>query len=283
MIKKIITSMIMITALTVLSGCPGTTRFDTVAQKQEQPTANNVPTPNKVQTPEEVKSNTLQKSLEEAIKRINDAIAKGDLIAKLSAEKEALMINVHISESNAKQWEQNAKSYSSQFNEKNIELKNAKLDAWKEKLWWMAGICGFLSIVAGGIAWGWPLIRPLAVKASAIFGAVSVIMLIVAQTIGTIAWILGLVPYILGVGILIAIIFGILALRHWYKDHHGLEQTIEGIEPLKANIPGFSDHMVKFVDGSMVSHIKDIRNNIQVKNITKKAKEEAAKIKSIVK
>lgn len=264
MLKKILIGLIIVF---VLTGCKGCTedRVETDTKNDSAPIANNVPAPDKTVSPTEQKIEILKKKLDESDKRAAEAAANGEIIAKLSAEKDSLGLKVQLAEAYAKEWEQNAKSYSSQKDEKEKELSQAKLDAWKEKLWWMAGICGLLSIVGAGVAWGFPLLRPIATKASIIFGAIAGIMLVVAQMLSTIAWLLGLVPYILGIAILAVIIYGIVALRHWFKDHSSLQQTIEGIEPIKKNIKGFGDHMLKHVDGTMVEHIKSYKKKIREK------------------
>jgi hypothetical protein len=267
MFKKIILGVMLF----ALCACP-----DDNVRKEDKPTdtkpvATNVPEPEKTVSPGEQNIETLKKKLEESEKKAAAAVEKGDTIAKLTAEKESLGLKVQLAEAYAKEWKQNAEAYGSQRDEKEKELKEAKLDAWKTKLWWMAGICGLLAIVAGGIAFGFPLLRPVAWKASAILGAIAGIMLFVAQALGTIAWLLGLVPYIIGIAVLAAIVYGAVALRIWSKDHNSLKQTIEGIEPIKNNIKGFGDHMLKYVDGNMVDHVKSYK---------KKMREVAAKAKA---
>jgi len=213
-------------------------------------------------TPQEQKIDDLKKKLDASDKKIME-VADGKLIDRLTAEKESLGLRVQLADAYSEQWKLNAKSYEGQKVEKDQELKNAKLDSWKEKLWWMAGICGFAAIVAGGISFAFPLIRPIAIKASIAMGAIATIMLITAQCITTVAWLLSLVPYILCIGAIGVIIYAIIALRHWWKDHQSLKQTIEGIEPIKAQVANFSDHMLKFVDGNMVKHVKKIREKIK--------------------
>lgn len=235
--------------------------------------ATNAPAPEKTKSPDEQNSDILKKKLEEAEKKANEAVERGDIIAKLSAEKEALVLKTQLAESYVKQWKANAESYKDQTIAKEEELKVAKLDAWKEKLWWMSGICGFLAIVAGGVAWGFPLLRPVAVKASLILAAIAGIMLFVAQSLTTISWLLGLVPYIIGVAGLIALVYIFFAIRHWWMDHSGLKQTIQGIEPLKEDIEGFSDHMLKYVDDTMVNHVKNIRGKLGLRKALDPEKE----------
>jgi len=259
--------------LVALSGCSGS---DSESVRDDKPdnnhVATNVPEPEKKMSPGEQNIETLKKKLEESEKKAAEAAAKGEIIVKLTAEKESLGLRVQLAEAYAKEWKQNAEAYSYQKEEKEKELKEAKLAAWRTKLWLMAGICGFLAIIAGGVAFGFPLLRPLATKASLILGAISGIMLFVAQAIGTIAWLLGLVPYIIGAGLIAAVIYAAIALRYWYKDHNGLKQTIEGIEPIKDKIEGFGDHMLKYVDDAMVNHVREYKTKIRdkAKKIIKK-------------
>lgn len=230
--------------------------------RPEQSVATNVPTPEKVMTPQEQKIATLQKQLTDSDQKAALATANNNIIARLTAEKESLMIRTQLAEVYAIQWKQNAASYSAQAVEKNQELKDAKLEAWKEKLWWMAGICGVVALIAGAVAWGMPLVRPIAMKASIILAALAGLMLFVAESLATVAWLLGFVPYILGFGGLVAIGYAVVALRHWWKDHHGLKQTIEGIEPIKDQFVGFSEHMIKHVDSTLCDHVNAYRNKM---------------------
>lgn len=261
MLKKIILSVMLLALCGCPGGCPDTIRKE--GDKPTSPVATNVPTPEKTISPSEQNIETLKIKLEESDKKAAEAAAKGETIAKLSAEKDSLGLRVQLAEAYAKEWKENAQIYSEQRDSKEQELKEAKLDAWKTKLWWMAGICGLLAMVAGGVAFGFPLLRSVAVKAAIILGAISGIMLFVAQALGTIAWLLGLVPYIIAIGGLAALVYGTVAFRHWYKDHNGLKQTIEGIEPIKDKIEGFGDHMLKYVDGVMVNHVKSYKKKIK--------------------
>jgi hypothetical protein len=286
MFKKILICLMF--SVLLCSGCSGCrdTRSNgnnTEPNKETPAIATNAEVPERTLSPDEQNVEYLKEKLALAEKKAAEAAVKGDIVARLTAEKEALMLRTRIAESYAKQWEANAKAYTAQVESKDIELKNAKLDAWKEKLWWMAGICGFLGIVAGGVAFGFPLLRPLATKAALILASISIIMLIVAQCITTIAWILGLVPYILGFGLLVALIIGIIALRHWWLDHNGLKQTIEGIEPLKEEIDGFGDHMLKYVDDPMVNHVKNIRGKLGLKKPVDQEKEDLKKELALLK
>jgi hypothetical protein len=261
MIKHILVGL---TTLFLLTGCKGCTedRVEADQKPTTAPIATNVPTPVNTLSPTEQNIEALKKKLDEADKRAAEAAAKGETITKLSAEKDSLGLRVQLAEAYAKEWKQNAESYAEQKTEKEKELKDAKIDAWKEKLWWMAGICGLLAIVAGGICIAFPLLRPVAKYASGGMAAIAVLMLIVAQSLATVAWLLGFVPYIIGLAILAGLVYLVVALRHWYKDHHGLQQTVTGIEPLKESIEGFSDHMLKYVDGPLVDHVKGIRTKL---------------------
>ena len=268
MIRNIFLAIFLV-IICSLGGCDK--RENTPSDTKPVPTiATNAEVPTQTLTPDEQKVQDLKKQLEAAEKKADDA--KKDIVAKLTAEKEILVLQKKLAETYSKIWEENAKNYSLQITSKDKEIKDAKLDAWKEKLWWMAGICGLLAIVAGGIAWGFPLVRSFAIKAGLVLGAISVTMLIVAQCLATVAWLLGFVPYILGFAIVVALVFGGLALRHWWKDHNGLKQTVEGIEPIKEKLEGFKDHMLKYVDGTMVDHVKAYRNKLGIikDKVTKK-------------
>lgn len=258
MIKK----LLLILSILLIFSCGEAQNTNTPRESPITPPISNTPTPTSTLTPQEQKIDDLKKKLDESDKKIA-LLSNGNIVDKLTAEKDSLGLRIQLSEAYSTQWKLNAESYNSQKKEKEQELKDAKLESWKEKLWWMAGICGFVAIVAGGISIGFPLLRPIAIKASIIVGAIATIMLIVAQCISTIAWLLGLVPYILALGAISVIVYSIVALLHWWKDHNGLVQTVEGIEPIKAQVPNFKDHMLKYVDGGLVKHVKKIRTKIK--------------------
>ena len=257
MVKK----LLLILSILLVFSC-GEVQNTNTSRESPTPPISNTPTPTSTLSPQEQKIDDLKKKLDDSDKKIA-LLSNGNVVDKLTAEKDSLGLRIQLSEAYANQWKLNAESYNSQKIEKEKELKDAKLESWKEKLWWMAGICGFVAIIAGGISIGFPLLRPIAIKASIIVGAIATIMLIVAQCISTIAWLLGLVPYILAIGVISILIYSIVALIHWYKDHHGLVQTVEGIEPIKAQVPNFKDHMLKYVDGGLVKHVKKIRTKLK--------------------
>lgn len=282
--KKLI---LLISMCFALCGCPGDSATGG-SNRNESSIATNVEVPTKTKSPEEQKIDDLKKKLDESDRKAAEAGAKSDIIARLSAEKDSLGIRTQLAEAYSEQWKKNADSYKSQEKEKEQELKDAKLDAWKTKLWWMAGICGLLAIVAGGVAWGFPLIRPIATKASIILGAIAALMLFVAESLATVAWLLGFVPYVLAFGGLVALVFVALAVRHWWKDHNGLSQTIQGIEPIKEEFEDFKDHMLKYVDGSLVDHVKTYRNKLfttvstDVKKVVTPVVEDVKKVEDTV-
>jgi len=259
MFKKILLTCIILLAF---GGCAN--REDSKTSSTDNKVTENVPKPVAEKSPQEQKIADIQKKLEIVDKKIIDS--PGSVVTRLTYEKESLSLKVQLAEAYSQQWKANAIAYMSQVKDKEVELKNAKIEAWQVKLWVMAGICGLIAIIAGGVAIGFPLLRPVAVKASAIVGGVAVIMLIVAQCLPTVAWMLGIVPYILGVAGVVVLIYCIFALREWYRDHVGLEQTVEGIETIKGKMSGFGDHMLKYVDGGMVDHIKNIRGKLNSKN-----------------
>lgn len=247
------------------SGCPEERSNAPSNQTPSGQVANNVPVAPVELTPEQQRVKTLEQQLIDTQKKVKEATDKGDIIAKLSAEKEELIIKEKISTANAKQWEANALAYKGQAADKDVEIKDAKIEIWKERLWIMAGICGLLAIVAGGIAIGFPLLRSVAWKAGAILAGIATLMLIVAQMLTTVAWLLGFVPYILGLAVAVGLFFGAVALRHWFKDHRGLEQVITGVEPLKDQIEDFGKHMSQYVDTPMENHIKAMRTKLGLK------------------
>jgi hypothetical protein len=205
----------------------------------------------------------LKKQLESFEKKVKEYTEKNDTVNKLIAEKEALNVNIKIAETYSDNWKQSAENYKKDVGTKDEEIKVAKLDAWKVKLWVMSGICGFLGIVFTAVAFGLPLLRPIATKAAIVLGAVSIIMLIVAQSLTTIAWLLGFVPYIIGFAVLVALAYGVYMCKLWWIDHKSLEQTISGIEPIKSKMEGFKNHMLEYVDKKQVDHIAKYRDSLK--------------------
>lgn len=261
--KYVLGSLLAVICAFMLWGCPADK--PTVDTRNQPAIATNVEAPVKVLSPDEQKVADLQKKLDISDKKVVDATLKSDTIARLSAEKESLALKAQISEENAKIWQQNATAYKAQEADKDKEIEAAKIDAWRERLWIMAGIMGFLALVAGAVAWGFPLIRPVATRASAILGALAALMLILAKCLGVIAFVIDIAPYVLVFGLVVAVGYAVVALRHWWKDHNGLSQTVQGIEPIKEEFTNFGDHMLKYVDGSLVDHIRDYRKKLNQK------------------
>jgi len=257
---------LIILALAMFSSCddrPVPTGDDT------NPIANNVPTPEKIKSPIEQKIDTLQKQLEELNKKAEEANAKGSKIDALIVEKDALVVKKQLAEAYATEWKNNATAYSSEIKAKDKEISTSRIDSWKVKLWWMAGICGLLGIAAFAITIAYPLLAPFASKAWKILGVASAVMLVVAECLSTVAWLIGFVPYIIGLAAAIGVVYGIAALRHWWLDHRTSNQLIQTLEKLKVNIPNFSDHMDNNLDEPVINHIgkKRVALNLKKKPI----------------
>jgi hypothetical protein len=292
MIKKLFLALCLSMMLFSCGGNPQTP----ANRGPDSSIATNVEAPTHVDSPEEKKIADLKKKLDASDKKAAEATLKSDTIARLTAEKDSLGIRTQLAEAYAEEWKRNAIAYATQEKDKDKELSAAKIDAWREKLWWMAGICGLVALIAGAIAWGMPLIRPVAVRASLILGALAGLCLFVAQILPTIAWLLGFVPYVLVFVGVVVVGYAVVALRHWWKDHNGLSQTIQGIEPIKEEFEDFGDHMLKYVDGSLVDHVKNYRKKLftsvtkvvtpvvdEVKSDVKKAGEAATQVLPVIK
>jgi hypothetical protein len=260
-INYFLLSYFLLTLALIFTSCTGggSTR---VVIPPPTPVATNVPAPVKSESPEEQKIDQLNKQLEVINAAQTKAANNNDKIGQLSSEKDALQTKSQLALEYAKMWQGNALSYKSQETDVEKQLVDAQLDAWKVKLWWMSGICGLLGIIACGIAWGFPILRPVAMRASGILAAIAMLMLVVAQSLSTISAVLGLVPYILIFAGLVGVGYVVIALRHWWKDHHSLAQTIQAIEPVKNQIDDFKDHMLKNVDSTLIDHIDVYRKKL---------------------
>lgn len=224
-----------------------------------------VPKPADEKSPQQERVKDLEAQLAAANKHLEDMKAKGDKIEILTAEKESLLVKMNLAQAYANQWKLNAESYEAQKKDKDRELNQARLDAWKMKLWILSGICGLLSIVAFAMCFGWPLLAPIAKKAGAILGAVALLMLLVAESLGTVAWLLGLVPYILGLGALIAAGFGVYALVQWFEDHNSLNQVVTAVDKVKKQVTGFGEHMEHELDSHVIKHVDKAREKLGIK------------------
>jgi predicted phage tail protein len=205
----------------------------------------------------------LNQKIKESEDKIKQAKEKNDELARLKAEKEWLEYKMSLAIAQVKQLKANIDTYKTQVSDKEKEIKEARILAWQEKLWWAAGIIGFLAIVATAVCIGFPLIRPVAKYAAAILSGLSVTMLVVAYMLPTIAWLLSLVPYILIGSLVVGAGYAVYLLRHWWKDHTGLIQTINGIEEIKPSIKGFGDHMTRHVDTVLENQIRNYKQKIK--------------------
>lgn len=273
---KILRIFLVILFAFAITSCNNSCSQDRETSKPEENTTTIPIVPPKVITPTEQKIDDINVKIEANNAIIAKAMMDKDLISQLSAEKDNLQLKIKLNTQYIQQLEDNNKAYSSQVKDKDEEIKTAKLDAWKTKLWWMAGIMGLLSIVAGGVAIGFPLLRPIAVKAAAIGAGISVLLLITAESLATVAWLLSLVPYILiGAAIIGAICVFIFA-RHWWLDHHGFNQVVSAIDPVKNQVKDFSTHMNNELDSFVINKVKDTK--AKLKNAKNKLKEIEKKI-----
>lgn len=248
----------------LLCGCP---KDDNIRTDPQNPPNTVVPVPTKVEDPNEKKI----KDLETQIKELGTKVEKGDKdkVGKLEDEKELLQKKRELDLAYIQELKDNVAAYDLQIKDKNVEIKNAKIEAWQVKLWWASGIIGFISLVAFGVCIGWPLLRAGAWRAGAICAGIATMLLIAAQYLGTIAWLLSLVYYLIIAAFIIGLVFAFIFLRHWWMEHHTLKQLVGAIQPVKNQIKDFGKHMDNELDSFAIKTVQGMKEKTGLKTYNK--------------
>lgn len=217
-------------------------------------------------TPGQQKMTDLQKRLTDAEAARDKAVADNKVIDRLTAEKDILQIRTQIAEEQSKQLLQNVEAYKTQITDKNKEISAAHVSEWQTRAYILAGILGFLALVAGAVAFGWPLLRSVAVWASGILGALALLLTVAAKLMPLFAWVLSWIPYIAGAALLVAVIYGLIALRHWWLSHHTAQQLVKYVEAKKptvvAELAEFKDTLRTHLDAPIESFIWRTRKGL---------------------
>lgn len=190
------------------------------------------------------------------IKQSLDAIAiaeaKGDRLAKLQAEKDglsALLVQKGEEERDVR----------AQLTTKGREIASEREAQAQARLYWLAGIMGFLSLVGGGVAVFVPMVSTWAVRFSMACGAVATLALFAA-------W---LVPYLIWIGAALGLAGISAGVVWWYRDHKTARQVIAGVEAVKDRLPGYKEHFRQFIDEDADLWVDALRKKYHIQQVPK--------------
>lgn len=184
-------------------------------------------------TPEQEKLTDLQKHLKDAETAETKAVADGKAIDRLSAEKDILQTRTQIAEEQSRQLLQNVEAYKRQITDTDKAIEAQQIKDLQGRLYFYAMILGLLALVAGAVAYGWPLLRSVALWATAIISALATLLAVAAKLLPLIYWIGDLIPYLGAVCAVVIAGYGLVALRHWWLAHHTSQQLITYVEAAK--------------------------------------------------
>jgi hypothetical protein len=178
------------------------------------------------------------------------AESKGDKLAKLQAEKDGLAALLE----QKREEERDARE---QLAAKKKEIASEREALAQARLYWFAGILGFLALVGGGVAIFVPVVSQWAVRFSVACGATASLALFAA-------W---LVPYLIWIGIALGVVGLMATLVWWYRDHKTARQVIAGVEAAKDQLPGYKAHFRQFVDEDADKWVNLIRKRYKIQQV----------------
>ena len=177
-----------------------------------------------IKTPIDIAKDKVKGALDERDK----AVQNNDDLGRLKAEKKALA--AQLEKVNAERDELTAS-----IKRKGEEIDEERISVAQDRAYIIAGICGFLGVVALAVSFFLtiPLFARLARTAAGILGALAVLCM-------AFAW---LVPYIWPIVGGLAILMAIAGVLGWRGDHQGLGQVVKAVEPIKNEVEGMGDKL----------------------------------------
>ncbi len=176
----------------------------------------------------------------------DEQAAGSDRLKVLEAQKREANARAAKAEQEAKQWHQ----VSSQ---KDTQITTEQNHRRQVQLYWLSGILILLALAATVLAIWQPMLRKIA-------GGFAVACVAVAGLALFLAW---LIPYLIWVGVSLAVI-GVGAVVFWWiRDHKSLRQVVESVGAAKAQIPAFKDGyreiFSKIIDSNVDRNIDKVR------------------------
>lgn len=225
----------IIFVLLMLTGCPSSCED----RKDDKPVFPPVEQPK----PEDPASRV--KALE---KRLAEAAARGDEIARLSALKDLIAERL-------RQAETDVANLKAQTKEADKALGEARTEAAQTKLWWFVGIMGVASAALVALAIFVPSVAKWSVRGAVACGATAALAAFVS-------WLL---PYLFWVGLAILVIGLVSAIVYWRLDAKSRDQVVKAVDDFKHRMPDYKDHFGKYIDEDADRHLDRTRERLGLK------------------
>lgn len=202
-----------------------------------------------VSAKQEAKFDTLTTAIRKAEDAVSSAVAAGDRVKELEAERDLYRAQAARATAIADEQALLATSFEAKADGLEKGIYQAKLDEAESKLYWFAGIMGFATIVSIAICIAFPLTRAYAIYFPIVFASLAGVSIAAAQ----------LLPYlrIIGIGIGVVGVAGILIA--WARRDRGLKQLTQAIEPLKDKIDDYKTHFRQYIDSDVDKLLDKIR------------------------
>lgn len=181
-------------------------------------------------------------------KKLADAVAKGDELARLSTLKDLISEKL-------RQAETEVATLKAQSKEADKAISEARTEAAQVKLWWFVGIMGVASAALVALAIFVPSVARWSVRGAVACGAV-------AALAAFISWLL---PYIFWIGLALLIIGIVSVIVYWRLDAKSRDQVVKAVDDLKERVPGYREHFNQYIDEDADRHLDRTRERLGLK------------------
>lgn len=178
-------------------------------------------------------------------KKLDEAIKRGDEVARLSALKDIIAERL-------RQAETEVANLKTQSKEADKALGAARTEAAQTKLWWFVGIMGVACAALVALAIFVPSVAKWSVRGAVACGAT-------AALAAFISWLL---PYLFWIGLAILVIGLISVIVYWRLDAKSRDQVVKAVEGLKDRVPDYKDHFRQYIDEDADKHLDRTRQRL---------------------
>jgi len=157
----------------------------------------------------------------------------GSEVDQLKAEKDALVKQRDLAHAERDAATAKASDLDKSIKDKDDQIAESRDRAIQERIYWFAGILGFVALVGGVVAFAFPLARSWA-------GGISIACGVMAGVAVFAAW---LVPYMWWVGAVVVVSAVIGTFLAWRTDSKIGNRLVETVERVKNDIPNYKDRL----------------------------------------
>jgi hypothetical protein len=181
-------------------------------------------------------------------KKLADAVARGDEIARLSALKDLIAEKLRQAESEVKRLD-------AEQLEAGKALGAARTEAAQTKLWWFVGIMGVACAALVALAIFVPSVAKWSVRGAVACGAT-------AALAAFISWLL---PYLFWIGLALLVTGVISVIVYWRLDAKSRDQVVKAVDDLKEKVPNYREHFNQYIDEDADRHLDRTRERLGLK------------------